>query len=103
HTSLCGLKPTLQSHPLRRNYFAGGMCCFAAGLLCTWCLLQGIAGSDCNQAKSSSPEPHRSPIDVALIGDGRLAVTANHTADSVSLVDLDHGKVLAEQACGRKP
>src|SRR5439155_16996170 len=48
-------------------------------------------------------EPHRSPIDLALLTDGRLALTANHTADSVSLIDLEAGKVLAEQLCGRKP
>jgi cytochrome c peroxidase len=30
-------------------------------------------------------------------------LTANHTADSISLVDLKDGKVLAEAACGRKP
>src|SRR5262245_13031275 len=46
---------------------------------------------------------HCSPIDVALISNGRLALVANHSADSVSLVDLEQGKVLAEQACGRKP
>jgi len=36
-------------------------------------------------------QPHRSPIDIALVGDGPLALVANHTADSVSLVDLDRG------------
>jgi DNA-binding beta-propeller fold protein YncE/mono/diheme cytochrome c family protein len=34
---------------------------------------------------------------------GERALTANHTADTVSLVDLKEGKVLAEQRCGRKP
>ncbi len=48
-------------------------------------------------------EPHRSPVDVALLPDGRLALTANHTADSLSLVDLSAGKVLSELPCGRKP
>jgi cytochrome c peroxidase len=47
--------------------------------------------------------PHRSPIDIALLPGGRLALTANHTADSVSLVDLEGGKVLAEQPCGHGP
>jgi cytochrome c peroxidase len=32
-----------------------------------------------------------------------LAVTANHTANSLSLVDLAAGKILAEVPCGRKP
>ncbi len=50
-----------------------------------------------------SLEPHRSPVDVALLPGGRLALTANHTADSLSLVDLTAGKVVAELPCGRKP
>jgi cytochrome c peroxidase len=49
------------------------------------------------------PQVHRSPVDVALVGDGRRAVTANYTADSVSLVDVHAGRVLAEAPCGRKP
>jgi hypothetical protein len=48
-------------------------------------------------------EKHRSPIDLAVLPGGKRALTANHTADSVSLVDLEQGKVLAEQPCGRKP
>jgi cytochrome c peroxidase len=48
-------------------------------------------------------EPHRSPVEVAVLPGGRLALTANHTADSLSLVDLPAGKVLAELPCGRKP
>jgi DNA-binding beta-propeller fold protein YncE len=46
--------------------------------------------------------PHRSPIDLALLPRGRL-LTANHTADTVSLVDAIGGKVLAEATCGHKP
>jgi cytochrome c peroxidase len=42
-------------------------------------------------------------VDVAVFAAGRRALTANHTADSVSLVDLQEGTVLAEVACGRKP
>lgn len=48
-------------------------------------------------------ERHRSPSDLAVLPDGRRALTANQTADSVSLLDLTAGKVLAEQSCGRKP
>jgi YVTN family beta-propeller protein len=56
------------------------------------------------QAGSVTPdECHRSPIDVALLPDGRLALTANHTSDSLSLVDLTGGTVRKEIACGRKP
>jgi DNA-binding beta-propeller fold protein YncE len=50
-----------------------------------------------------SKHPHRSPVDVALLPGGRLALTANYTADSLSLIDLNGGKVLAELPCGRKP
>src|SRR5262249_41566595 len=49
------------------------------------------------------PAPHRSPVDLALLPDGRRAVTANHTANSVSLVDLASGKLLHEQPCGARP
>ena len=48
-------------------------------------------------------ELHRSPIDVVVLPDGCRALTANHTSDSVSLIDLAQGKVLAELSCGRKP
>src|SRR4051794_10072626 len=47
-------------------------------------------------------EPHRSPLDLVLLTNGR-ALTANSTADSISLLDLKTGKLLAEQAVGRKP
>ncbi|HEY7153404.1 MAG TPA: hypothetical protein VH575_05550 [Gemmataceae bacterium] len=50
-----------------------------------------------------SSKRHRSPVDVALLPGGRLALTVNHTADSVSLVNLTAGAVLAELPCGRKP
>jgi DNA-binding beta-propeller fold protein YncE len=53
-------------------------------------------------SSSPKPEPHRSPCDLVLLPEGR-ALTANHTANTVSLIDLDRGKVLAEVGCGRKP
>jgi cytochrome c peroxidase/6-phosphogluconolactonase (cycloisomerase 2 family) len=55
-------------------------------------------------ARTAPPKepPHRSPVELALLPGGR-ALTANHTSDSVSLIDLDRGKVLAEAPCGRKP
>ncbi|HXG10533.1 MAG TPA: cytochrome c peroxidase [Gemmataceae bacterium] len=48
-------------------------------------------------------EPHRSPVDVAVLPDGRRALTANHTSDSVSLIDLAEGRVLDERPCGHRP
>lgn len=49
------------------------------------------------------PERDRSPSSVALRKDGVLAVTANSTADSVSLVNLASGTVIAEIAVGQRP
>src|SRR6516162_6325219 len=76
----------------------------------TWPWLAIVPAAACflaNQAGSSAPSPaperHRSPADLAILPGGQRALTANHTADSVSLVDLAAGKVLTEQACGRKP
>jgi cytochrome c peroxidase len=67
------------------------------------CALGLGAGRWLCSAPEPRPEPHRSPMDVVVLPGGRLALTANHTADSASLVDLTEGKVLAEQSCGHKP
>ena len=53
-------------------------------------------------AKKSVP-PHRSPIAVAVHSNGRICVTANHTAGSISFVDLKTRKVLFEHRCGNGP
>ncbi|MBI3726164.1 c-type cytochrome [bacterium] len=45
----------------------------------------------------------RSPASLALSPDGRWAVTANATADTASLVDLDKGEVAAEVPVGKRP
>jgi len=45
----------------------------------------------------------RSPIDLVILPDGKRALTANHTAGSVSLIDLDAGTVLHELPVGKKP
>ncbi|HEY1860070.1 MAG TPA: beta-propeller fold lactonase family protein [Gemmataceae bacterium] len=66
---------------------------------CALALLARVSGP----AAEKHPTTHRSPIDLAVLPGGRLALTANHTADSASLIDIKEGKVLAEQACGRKP
>lgn len=46
---------------------------------------------------------NRSPIAVAVSPDGRSCVTANQTSQSVTLVDLVHGEIIAEQLCGAGP
>src|SRR5262245_35428562 len=48
-------------------------------------------------------ERDRSPSDLALSPDGRWALVANATAGSVSLVDLEEGRVAAEVAAGTRP
>lgn len=66
--------------------------------------------------KSSSPSFHhsqsgsqtvsgvdRSPMDFALSPDGRIALTANAGADTVSLVEVNAGRVIAEAKVGKRP
>src|SRR5437899_1970056 len=66
--------------------------------LAVWC-------PDAGRTPGSQPaaERHRSPADLAVLPGTRRVLTANHTSDSASLVDLDEGKVLAELPCGRRP
>ena len=48
-------------------------------------------------------EKDRSPIDLALSADGHWALAANATSDTVSLVDVMAGKVIAEVEVGKRP
>jgi YVTN family beta-propeller protein len=65
---------------------------------------QPSSSAERRAAQPAAPvEPHRSPADVALVGGGRLAVSANHTSHTVSLVDLSAGKVLDEVGVGQAP
>ena len=57
------------------------------------------AGTD----SAAPPARDRSPSDLVLLAGGRQALTVNATADSVSLVDLAGGKVLAEAPVGQRP
>src|SRR6185295_20076876 len=54
-------------------------------------------------AASPRDERDRSPSDLALSPDGRWALVANADAGTVSLVDLEEGRVRAEVAAGRRP
>lgn len=67
------------------------------------CALCSVLGVNARSELQQPAEPHRSPMDVAILPGGTRALTANHTSDSASLVDLDSGKVLAEIRCGHKP
>jgi YVTN family beta-propeller protein len=55
------------------------------------------------QAPPSPTGGYRSPIDLCVLPGGQRVLTANHSSDSVSLIDLPQKKVLAEKPCGRKP
>ncbi len=48
-------------------------------------------------------EKHRSPVAIALSNDGQRLLTANQTSNSVSLVDVSNGSILAEVTTGEKP
>ena len=52
---------------------------------------------------ASDDESHRSPIALALSADGRLLLSANQTAGTVSLVDTEGARVLHELKTGDKP
>ena len=45
----------------------------------------------------------RSPVDLVLTPDEQWLLTANQTADSVSLIKVATGEVAAEAPCGRRP
>ncbi len=59
--------------------------------------------SPCGSSPPAKSEPHRSPNDLVVLPDARRILTANQTSDSVSLLDVRDGKVLAEVSVGHKP
>lgn len=72
------------------------------GALLAFCVL-----CQCSKPSIAEVAPHkathRSPIELALIDGGRRAVVANHTSDSIALLDLQAGSVLDEQPAGSRP
>lgn len=60
-----------------------------------------LAGEEVNESVLADVD--RSPFDLALSPDESLLVTANHTAHTLSLVDVAAGKVLCEVPCGQRP
>lgn len=66
-------------------------------------LVSPFFGRFLHSAPEPKPEPHRSPVDVAVVPGASRALTANQASDSASLVDLTTGTVLAEVPCGRRP
>ncbi len=77
---------------------------YIAGLLAiSLCLLANLAAKRPAQSvrEAMPDEPHRSPIALALHGPRLL--TANHTANGVSFIDLQTGKILQELSTGDRP
>src|SRR5437870_8437145 len=54
-------------------------------------------------AKDAAKVADRSPIALALTPDEKWLVTANQTAGTVSLVDVEAGTIAAELPCGTRP
>ncbi len=53
--------------------------------------------------RAQSTDVDRSPVDLSLSPDGRWLVTANETADSISLIRTSDQMIVAEAACGQHP
>ena len=68
---------------------------------CAWRFCALVLSAICVDASAAAPD--RSPIAVAVSPNGRLCISANYTSDSITLVDLRAGQVLAEHLCGRGP
>lgn len=67
--------------------------------LCFLCQCQRPSVADV----SGAPVTHRSPVDIAILPDGRCALAVNHAADAVALIDLESRTILHEARTGRKP
>lgn len=75
-----------------------------AALAFAYCLLSFAAALA--QAEPAAPGPDetdRSPVDVALTRDERWLIAVNQTSSTISLVDVETGRVADEVACGRHP
>ncbi len=86
------MRGSLVRRTLLTSIFCGWVTCFHA-----------YAEKPLGPNKDPDATPHRSPIAIAITVDGSRLLTANQTANSVSLVDPKAGKVLDEVATGEKP
>jgi YVTN family beta-propeller protein len=71
-------------------------------ILCSFFFIAALAAARHGGGAQPAP-PDRSPTDLALTPDGRMALTANNTANTVSLVELDGGRVVTEKPVGERP
>jgi YVTN family beta-propeller protein len=69
-----------------------------------WIVGQGSSQRSATAAvEGSEAERDRSPIALVLTADEKWLITANQTADTISLVDTATGKVAEEVPCGKHP
>lgn len=69
----------------------------------TGCWLPAAPAVAAERSTPACLAEYRSPIDLAVVGDGRWAVTANATSDTASLVDRHAMRVVDERPVGRRP
>ncbi|MBN8624402.1 MAG: beta-propeller fold lactonase family protein [Planctomycetes bacterium] len=56
-----------------------------------------------SEAPVVAADGQRHPVDLVLTPDERRLITANQRSNSLSLIDVEAGKVLSEVACGENP
>ncbi len=93
------MKFRLISRRLVRVLWLASAALAALSAVATVATLPGLSA----RTVDAGAEPHRSPIAIAVLPDGKRLLTANQTSNSVSLVDLESGTVLAELETGEKP
>ncbi|HEX3725846.1 MAG TPA: hypothetical protein VHV08_06370, partial [Pirellulales bacterium] len=64
---------------------------------------EAVAAAPKTAIAESAAATDRSPVDLVLTEDERFLVTVNQTSNSVSLVDVAAGRVVAELPCGEHP
>ena len=78
---------------------------FTTFALCSCWLAFLAAGADriTTPDASSGLAGFRGPIDVALTGDGRTLLSVNQLSDSISIIDVQSRRVIAEKKVSRRP
>lgn len=87
--------------------------CFASLIACAatialWEPREPVGHAAETAARAAAPavvpgDLDRSPVDLVLTADQRLLITANETSNTLSLVDVAAGRVVAETPCGAHP
>ncbi len=73
------------------------------GILASGMVMLASTATDVSDREPIAADRDRSPVDLALSGDGRWLVTANQTSHSLSLIDTQTKHVVDEVRCGDHP